>query len=273
MMPTLGLIAGAGDLPRAVAEGARMMGYRVFAVGLAPLADESLAKYVDEFTSISVGQLGAIIKALKKASIAEAVMSGKVPKSLIYKSKIVPDMKAVSLLMKLRNRSDDSIMLAITAEFEKEGIRMRDITDFTEDLLAPLGVLTKGRLSEDEQKDIDFGYPIARNIGRLDIGQTVVIKTCAVMAVEAIEGTDQAIRRGGGLAGDGAVVIKTSKPVQDKRFDFPVVGADTVRSMAAVKARVLAVEAGRTLIVSRVETIKEAERAGITIVGVKPTDD
>jgi hypothetical protein len=272
-MPTLGLIAGTGDLPRAVAEGARKMGYRVFAVGLAPLVDESLALYVDEFTLISVGRLGDIIKALKKASVTEAVMSGKVPKSLIYKSKIVPDMKVVSLLMKLKNRSDDSILLAITAEFEKEGIKMRNITDFTEDLLAPLGVLTKGKLSEDEQKDIDFGYPIARRIGGLDIGQTVVVRSLAVMAVEAIEGTDAAIRRGGELAGGGAVVIKVSKPAQDKRFDFPVVGADTVRSMAAVKARVLAIEAGRTLIVSRVETVTEAERAGITIVGVKPIDD
>jgi DUF1009 family protein len=268
-MKTLGLIAGMGDLPKLIADEARAKGYKVFAVGLEPLADDDLKSYVDEIKRISVGKLGSIIDYLKKNNVEETVMAGKVPKSLIYKSRIVPDMRAVKLLFSLKDRTDDSIMLAITKELEKEGIKLRDTTDFTTKLLTPEGLLNSVKLSKDERKDIEFGWKIAKEIGRLDIGQTVVVKNQAVMAIEAIEGTDEAIIRGGKLAGKGAVVVKVSKPKQDMRFDVPVVGMNTLKSMMKVNARVLAIEAGKSIFVKREEMIKTANEAKISIVGYK----
>lgn len=266
-MKKLGLIAGSGELPLAVAAEARSKGYKVAAVGLEPLADKSLASVVDEITWVNVGKLGAIIDTLRKYHVSEAVMAGKVPKSLLYKSRIIPDLRAVKLLFSLKDRSDDSILLAITHELEKEGITLLNTTDFSSQLLTPEGVLTGKAPSESEWKDIAFGWKIAKEIGRLDIGQTIVVKNQAVMAVEAIEGTDEAIRRGGKLAGQGAVVIKVSKPRQDMRFDVPVVGSDTLKAMKEVNARVLAIEAKNSILLNRQKMIASAEKAGISVVG------
>lgn len=268
-MKTIGLIAGMGELPMLVAEEAKARGYRVMAIALEPLADKNLDKYVDEIKRISVGKLGEIIKSLKKNDVKEAVMAGKVPKSLIYKSRIIPDMRAVKLLFSLKDHSDDSILLAVAKELEKEGIKLLNTTDFSSVFMAPEGLLTEEKISENEWKDIAFGWKIAKEIGRLDIGQTVVVKDQAVMAIEAIEGTDEAILRGGRLAGGGAVVVKVAKPKQDMRFDVPVVGLKTLKSMAEVNARVLAIETGRSILLQREKMIKEADEAGIAIVGYK----
>jgi len=267
----LGLIAGNGDLPRAVAEEARARGYEIIAIGLEPLAEKSLSSVVDEIRWINVGKLGQVLNFLKRSGVKEAVMAGKVPKSLLYKSKITPDLRAVKFLLSLKDKSDDSILLALAKELKKEGVTLLNTTDFTTSLLAPEGVLTKKGPTEDEWKDIAFGWRIAKEIGRLDIGQTVIIRNQAVMAIEAIEGTDEAIKRGGTLAGSGAVVIKVSKPQQDMRFDVPVVGLDTLRSMLEVKARVLAVDSGKSIIIGKEKLIKEAEKAGVAIVGVSDT--
>ena len=269
MKPKLGLIAGNGDLPGAIAEDARSKGYEIIAVGLEPLAQKSLSSDVDEIKWINVGKLGEIIGFLKESGVKEAVMAGKVPKSLLYKSKISPDLRAIKLLFSLKDKSDDSILLALAKELKKEGIALLNTTDFTSSLLTPEGVLTKKGPSETEWKDIVFGWKIAKEVGRLDIGQTVVISNQAVMAIEAIEGTDEAIKRGGALAGSGAIVIKVSKPQQDMRFDVPVVGIDTIKAMLEVKARVLAVESGKSIILGKGKLIKEAEKAGISIVGVR----
>jgi DUF1009 family protein len=267
LMKKLGLIAGKGELPAAVAAGARSQGYKVIAVALDPLADKSLSSYVDEIQWVNVGKFGELLESLKKSGVKEAVMAGKVSKTLLYKSKITPDLRAMKLLFSLRDRSDDSILLAITREIEREGIKLLDITNFTTSLLTPEGVLTADTPTEDEWKDIAFGWKIAKEIGRLDIGQTVVVKNQAVMAVEAIEGTDEAIKRGGTLAGKNAVVVKVSKPAQDMRFDVPVVGLDTIKAMAEVHARVLSVEAMKSMILNRDDITKEAKKAGIAIVG------
>jgi UDP-2,3-diacylglucosamine hydrolase len=267
----LGLIAGNGDLPKAVAEEAHAKGYEIIAIGLEPLAEISLASAVDEIRWINVGKLGQVISFLKKSGVKKAVMAGKVPKALLYKSKITPDLRAVKLLFSLKDKSDDSILLAVAKELKKEGITLLNTTDFTTSLLAPEGVLTKEVPTENEWKDIAFGWRIAKEIGRLDIGQTVIIRNQAVMAIEAIEGTDEAIKRGGALGGSGAVVIKVSKPQQDMRFDVPVVGIDTLKSMLNVQARVLAVESGKSIVIGMEKLVKEAERAGITIVGVSDT--
>ena len=268
-MKTLGLIAGMGELPKLVAEEAREKGYRVFAISLEPLADKDLSAHVDNVKRISVGKLGEIIGTLKKNHIKEAVMAGKVPKSLLYKSKVIPDLRAVKLLFSLKDKSDDSILLAIAKELEKDGIKLLNTTDFSSSLMTPEGILTDERLSENEWKDIAFGWKIAKEIGRLDIGQTVIVKDQAVMAVEAIEGTDEAILRGGKLAGEGAVVVKVAKPKQDMRFDVPVVGMNTLKSMIEVNARVLAIEGGKSILLQRKKIIKEADEAGISVVGYK----
>jgi UDP-2,3-diacylglucosamine hydrolase len=266
-MKKLGLIAGAGELPMAIAREARSQGYNVIAIGLEPLADKALASYVDEIKWVNVGKFGKLIDLLKKHGIKEAVMAGKVSKTLLYKSKITPDLRAVKLLFSLKDRKDDSILLAIAKELAEEGIHLVDILRFSTGILTPEGVLTINKPSEDEWKDIAFGWKIAKEIGRLDIGQTVVVKNQAVMAVEAIEGTDEAIKRGGKLAGEGAVVVKVSKPNQDMRFDVPVVGLDTLRTMKDVGARVLSIESKKSIILNREKIIEESKKANIAIVG------
>jgi hypothetical protein len=266
-MKKLGLIAGKGDLPMAIADDAKTQGYMVIAVGLEPLADKTLTSHVDKIQWVNVGKFGKLIDTMKKHDITEAVMAGKVSKTLLYKSKITPDLRAVKLLMSLKNRSDDSVLLSIADELAREGITLLDITRFSSALLAPMGVLTKDAPSDHEWKDIAFGWKVAKEMGRLDIGQTVVVKNQAVMAVEAIEGTDEAIKRGGTLSGKDAVVVKVSKPNQDMRFDVPAVGLDTIRAMKSVRARVLAVEADRCLVLNKDAIFDEARNVGISIVG------
>jgi len=264
----LGLIAGMGTLPHAIASEARQKGYRVFAIGLEHLANRSLEQEVDDFESVSVGKLGKIISTLKKAGVEEAVLAGKVPKSILYKKKIIPDLRAVKVLMSLRDQKDDTILLALTNELKSEGITLRNTTDFTGSLMASEGAMTKKKPSKDQLHDIEFGFPIAKQIGGLDIGQTIVVKNRAVMAVEAIEGTDEAILRGCALAGRDAVVIKVAKIGQDLRFDVPGVGLDTIRTMSDVGASLLAVEAGVTIIMEKERVIEEANRRGIAVYGV-----
>ncbi len=267
---SLGIISGMGDLPKAVAQEAKRMGYRTIAIALQPSADDSLRTVADEFRKVSIGRLGGLISLLKKMSVNEAVMAGKVPKALLYKNKkdIIPDLTMARVFLSLKNRADDTIMNAIVHEIEKEGIKLHKTTDFTRSLLAPEGLLTRKKLSKSEKQDIEFGWHIAKEMGRLDIGQTVVVKNRAVMAVEAIEGTDEAIKRGGRLAQKGAVIIKVSKPKQDMRFDVPVIGLDTLLSMKEIKASALAIESGKCIIVDKENFIKEADRAKIVVIGI-----
>jgi hypothetical protein len=266
-MKKLGLISGMGELPKVIASEARAQGYTVFAIALEPLADRSLSSYVDEIKWVNVGKFGKIIDTLTKHNLKEVIMVGKVPKSLLYKSKITPDLRAIKLLFSLKDRSDESILQAIAQELEKEGFTLLNIASLSSSLLTPEGILTDDSPTEDEWKDIAFGWKIAKEIGRLDIGQTVVVKNQAVMAIEAIEGTDEAIKRGGRLAGKGAAVIKVSKPNQDMRFDVPVVGLNTIRSMTEVGARTLAVEAKKSIILDKDKMIEESKKAGISVIG------
>lgn len=268
-MKVLGVISGMGELPKVISMEARSKGYRVLAIALEPLADCKISNHVDEVRVVNVGKLGEIIDTLKKAGVRDVVMAGKVPKSLLYKSRITPDLRAIKLLFTLKDRSDDSILLAIAKELEGEGLKLLNTTDFCSSLLTPDGLLTEEGPSEEEWKDIRFGWKIAKEIGRLDIGQSVIVKNQAVMAVEAIEGTDEAIRRGGAYAGGGAVVVKVSKPDQDMRFDVPVAGIDTLKAMVDVQARVLALEAGKTILLQRERVLREANEAGITVLGYK----
>lgn len=269
MPVSLGLIAGSGVLPSLVSWNAREKGYRVVTAAIESLADPSISEQADLAGWFNAGKLGSIIRFFRENGVEEAVMAGKIPKGILYTGKVRPDLKAVGMLMKLRDRKDDSIILAVEREFKKEGIRFLDMKDFLSGFLTPEGRLTRKGPDRRERKDIEFGFSLAKEIGALDIGQTVVVKERAVMAVEAIEGTDEAIRRGGRLAGGGAVVVKVSRPGQDMRFDVPVVGLDTLDAMLEAGAGTLALEAGKSLFVDRGEFIRRADGAGISVVGVR----
>lgn len=262
---TVGLIAGGGPFPLLLAEAAGGQGYRVVAVAHRDETDPILARKVDEIVWVSLGQLGHIINALKQRGVRRAFMAGTISKGRMF-SRIRPDLKGLSLVSRLAIFHDDGILRAVANELEKEGIEIISSTVFLPDLLAPAGCLTKRKPTRDEMADIQFGWRIAKEMGKLDIGQCVVVRRKTVLAVEAMEGTDETIRRGGGIAREKAVVVKVSKPRQDLRFDVPAVGLNTLSVMADVKATVLAVEAGKTLLFDRPAMIQYAEGAGISIV-------
>lgn len=266
----IGLIAGRGELPLLIAEEAKRQGRSVFTIALKELAGPEIEEPSLEVRWLSVGKLGGIIESLKKAGVKEVIMAGKAPKELLYRSRIIPDLRAIKVLSRLPDRKDDTIMLAIVNELEKEGLKVLKITDFACSLIVKEGGLTKKKPTKSQMEDIEFGYRIAKEIGRLDIGQTVVVKDRAVMSVEAIEGTDRAIKRGGKLAKDSAVVVKVSKPQQDLRFDVPVAGPDTIKAMKESNCSVLALEAGSCLLVQREKVVEEADSSGIIVIGWKP---
>ncbi|MCK4910362.1 MAG: UDP-2,3-diacylglucosamine diphosphatase LpxI [Thermodesulfovibrionales bacterium] len=266
---SIGLIAGQGMLPRIIATDARARGYRVVVAALKGLSDGTEGEYSDHTRSFNAGKIGAVMSYFRDNGVSEAVFAGKIPKALLYDGTIRPDFRALGLLLKLVDQRDDTLIAKIVAEFAKEGISFLHMKDFCSDLLTPPGKLTKKGPSRAEKRDIEFGFKMAKEIGSLGIGQTVVVKDRDVMAVEAIEGTDEAIRRGGLLAGGGAVVVKVSRPGQDMRFDVPVVGPDTLGVMVQSKVRVLALEAGKSIFLERESFISGAEEAGITVIGVE----
>ncbi|MCR5834447.1 MAG: UDP-2,3-diacylglucosamine diphosphatase LpxI [Selenomonadaceae bacterium] len=267
-MEKLGILAGVGKLPVECARAAQQLGYDVYAVGLLPATDSQIAEFAKDYQSISVAQLDAIINYLRDNEVKQVTMIGKVTKELLFSGIVQPDMRMLQLIMSLPDRKDDTIMLAFVRELAREGIKTFDQTALIKNLMPRRGLITKNKPTEAEQKDIDFGFRIAKELGRLDIGQTVVVKNRAVMALEAIEGTDACIERGGKLANGGAVVAKVEKPQQDNRFDVPTVGYHTIEVMVSVGATVLAIEAGKTLLVDRKNMITLAEEHGISIVAV-----
>jgi DUF1009 family protein len=266
-MESLGIIAGNGRFPFILAQAARERGDRVIAVGHKGHTEAELEKFVDQFHLVEVGQLGKIIETFKQAGVTQVVMAGSLAKSAMY-SQANPDSKGFEAMAKLRNRKDDVILRAVAEELEKEGMRVREATAYLSFLLAPNGCLTSRQPDERELEDIRFGWEIAKEIGRLDIGQSVVVKDKAVLAVEAIDGTDATIRRGTALSGPGAVVVKVSKPNQDIRFDLPVVGLTTVSVLAEGRASALALEAQRTIIFDKGKVIQAANHAGLAILSL-----
>ncbi|SPF39627.1 conserved hypothetical protein [Syntrophobacter sp. SbD1] len=260
----VGLIAGSGQFPLLFALAARKASVRVLAVGFDGETDPSLSKYVDEFHLLRLGQLNRLIKTFRNAGITHAAMAGGINKIKLY-SKIRPDWRAVRFLGRLRNNKDDSLLRALADELESEGIHIQPSTIFLPELLAPEGILTRRKPNRREKADVAFGWTLAKAIGRLDIGQCLVVKNQAVLAVEGIDGTDSTIMRGGRLCREGAVVVKVSKPIQDLRFDVPAAGSDTIEVMKRVNARVLVLEAGKTVIFDREKMIDAADSAGICI--------
>lgn len=270
-MENVGLLAGIGTLPGEFLDAAHLQGYRVICIAVIPGTDPELKEKADVYYEISAFKLNKIIKTLVKENVKEVTLLGKVTKEWLYKDHVMPDLRAIKLLNHLRkqNFKDDTITLAIVGELKKDGISVLDQTKYLKPLMPGPQVFTKKQPTKDQWEDIKFGFDAAKTIGAMDLGQTVVVKGRAVMAVEAIEGTDACIKRGGLLAREGAVVVKTAKPGQDSRFDVPAIGLTTLKSMLESKCTVLAIEAHRTLFAEKEKVLELAEREGIVILAVE----
>jgi len=266
-MKRIGLIAGNGKFPLIFAEEAKRQGYSVVAVAHREETDASLERRVDQFTWIYVGQLGKIIRTFQKAGVTEAVMAGGIRKVRLL-GNFRPDLRGARFLAKVKSREDDALLRGIADELAQDGIRIVDSTFCLSDIIPQEGVLTRTAPSAAQWADVDLGIRLAKEIGRLGIGQTVVVKNHVIVAVEAVEGTDAAIQRGGQLAKSGCVVVKVSKPHQDLRFDVPAVGVETIASLRRVGGAVLAIEAGKSILIEKDELLRAAEDCGIAVVAV-----
>ena len=267
---TIGLIAGNGAFPRLFAKAAKERGLRVVAVAMRGETDPAIADEVDVLTWVRVGQLGKMIRALKREGVQRAAMAGGVRKTRLFEG-VRPDFTAVKVLARCALKNDDGMLRAVAAEYERAGIEIVDSTLYMPESLSPSGPLTGQVPSKAQKKDLLFGYKIAREIGLLDIGQTVIVRDGAVVALEAIEGTDACIRRAGELMGrQGGVMVKVAKPNQDMRFDVPAIGVATITRLAEAGIEVLGIEAGRTLLLEPQSIIEAAEAHNIVLVGLKP---
>jgi DUF1009 family protein len=274
-MPRIGLIAGNGRFPFLVLQGARSLGHDVTVVAVKeeafPALEEEARRLAADLHWVSLGHLGRCIKILKAAGVSQAVMAGQVKHVKIF-SGIVPDMTLLSVLTKLKSRNTDALISAVADVMRGEGIELLDSTVFLDPLIAREGVLTQRAPTPEERADFEFGYGIADRIAAMDIGQTVAVKHKAVVAVEAMEGTDEVIGRAGYLAGPGVRIVKVAKPNQDMRFDVPVVGLATIQAMRTAGAVALSVDGGRTLVLDGDRMFASANEAGIAIVG-RPRKD
>lgn len=266
-MAKIGLIAGNGKFPLIFAEEAKRQGYAVVAVAHREETDAALENRVDEFQWIYVGQLGKIIRTFQKAGVTQAVMAGGIRKVRLL-GNFRPDLRGARFLARLKKRDDDALLRGIADELASDGIKIIDSTFCLANIIPQEGVLTRRQPSAAQWEDIALGVRLAKEIGRLGIGQTVVVKNQVVLAVEAVEGTDAAIERGGKLAKSGCVVVKVSKPRQDLRFDVPAVGVETINRLRQVDGAVLAIEAGKAILIEKEELLRAADACGIAVVAV-----
>jgi len=269
--PTLGIIAGAGAFPLQVAAGARRAGCRVTVVGLRGFADPALADLADEFRWAGIARLGRWIRVLRRAKAQSVILAGSVQKSDMYSRfrvlRYLPDWTSAKLwFFTLRDKRNDAVLAAVADEFARHGITMESCVKYSAEHMAPAGVLTRRQPSPRQLADADFGWRIAKELGRLDIGQSVAVREQEVIAVEAIEGTDRMIERAGTLVRNGGwTLVKVAKPEQDMRFDVPTIGPETIANLALARAGMLVIEAGKTVIVDRERTLSAADRAGIVV--------
>jgi DUF1009 family protein len=271
----LGLIAGNGRFPFLVLEAAKEQGHQVTVIATKGEAfkdlDEAAGAAGAAIHWISIGEIGACIRLLKEAGASHAVMAGQVKHTRIFGGGIRPDATAMAILATLPFRNTDGLIGAVAAVLRKNGIELIDSTSLLQPLLATAGVMTKRAPTDEERQDFEFGYRMADAIAGLDIGQTIAVKHKAVVAVEAMEGTDEVIGRAGHLAGPGVRIIKVAKPNQDMRFDVPVVGLATIQAMRIAGATALSIDAGKTLMFDRDTLLASANDAGITVVGRERT--
>jgi UDP-2,3-diacylglucosamine hydrolase len=274
----IGLVAGWGRLPIVVAEALKQQGFQVFCLGVKDHADPQLARICDDFQPIGLARLGGAIRYFRRRGVQQATMAGKIHKVLMFQPfawlKHFPDWRCVRTfyphwITKTRDRKDDTLLMAVVDAYAKDGIVFAPATDFAPQLLARPGQLSGRRLSSAQQKDVLFGWQLAKEMGRLDVGQSVAVKGRAVLAVEAVEGTDQCIQRAGSLCpAGGFTVVKVAKPQQDMRFDVPTVGLGTLQSLADAGGTVLAIEAHKTILLDQSEVLAFAQQRQIAIIAL-----
>ncbi|MBX3441475.1 MAG: UDP-2,3-diacylglucosamine diphosphatase LpxI [Planctomyces sp.] len=271
----IGLLAGWGRFPIHFAAAAQKQGYSVQCLGVAGMASEELADICDRYETVPLARIGRAIRYFKRRRVTEAVMAGKIEKRKLFDPlrllRLLPDWRTLKMWYgHCRNRKDDTLLLAVIREFEQDGICFRSALDFCPELLVKHGFLTRKQPTPAQWKDIRFGWEMAKEMGRLDVGQTVIVHDSAVIAIEAIEGTDECIRRAGLLCRRGGLtVVKVAKPQQDLRFDVPTIGTQTLQTMREAGARVLAIESGMTILLDEPEVVALANKLGIAIVSLK----
>ncbi|MFO8048067.1 MAG: UDP-2,3-diacylglucosamine diphosphatase LpxI [Desulfosudaceae bacterium] len=264
----IGLIAGGGRFPLLFADAAKAKGYTVYAVAYRNAADPDIANRVQQVEWLHLGEIERLIAFFRDHQVTETVVMGAIEKTVMF-TDIKPDQKALAMISRMTETHDDQLLRCFAEELEAHKLQVRASTFILPELLAAEGVWTTGRPDEERNRDIAIGWKVAKAIGKLDVGQCVVVEKGSVLAVEGIDGTDATILRGGSLGGGNAVVVKVCKPQQDLRFDIPSVGARTIDSMSQAGARTLAVEAGKTVVFDKREMIELAEKAGISIVARK----
>jgi UDP-2,3-diacylglucosamine hydrolase len=275
----IGLVAGWGRFPLVVAQSLKEQGFEVHCVGLKGHVDSAIQDFCDSFVSSGVARIGAHIRYFQRRGITQATLAGKVFKDKLLFGpygwlSLVPDLRTIRAFFPMfvlgkKNRNDDTLLTVVVQEYARSGITMAPATDFAPQLLASAGRLTRRGPTTAEQQDIQYGWSLAKEMGRLDIGQSVAVKGRAVIAVEAVEGTDACIRRAGELCPQGGfTMVKVAKPQQDMRFDVPTIGRGTIESLIAAGGKVLAIEAGRTIVVDQTDVVNLADKHGLAIVSL-----
>jgi DUF1009 family protein len=260
-----GLIAGNGRFPFLVLEGAKRAGAALSVVAIKEETDPQIERVAERVEWVGIGQLGRMIRFFKREGVERAIMAGQVKHVQIF-SGAIPDVRMLKMILRLPRRNTDALIGAVASELASEGIELIDSTYFLQDLLPGVGQLSRRAPDERERGDIEYGLEIAREIARLDLGQTIVVRARACVAIEAMEGTDATVKRAGQLARGRLTVIKVAKPDQDMRFDVPVVGIPTIQTMSEAGATCLCITAGKTLMFDRDEMIRLADKNGIAIV-------
>ncbi len=263
----IGLVAGYGAFPLELAQTLKNNGFAVHVAAIEEEASQSIENIADTVTWVSVGQIKKLIKTMRNHDVTDLIFAGKVQKIHLFRN-FKPDLLAAKILFQAKDKKDDSLMLGIVKALEDKGITVRSQVEFAHDLLAGEGHLFGPEPTEQMLKDMKFGFPQAKHIAGLDIGQTIVVKGEAVLAVEAIEGTDEAIKRGGALGQKDVTVVKVAKPNQDPRFDVPAMGVGTLETMAASGCTAIGIEAGQTLLIEKDKLAEMADKLGISVVGI-----
>lgn len=272
---TLGLIAGEGEFPKLVARGAKAAGLRVVVVGLAGTHDPAIRDMADAYYPAGIARLGRWIRLFRREGVSQAIMAGRVRKLRIVEMPLwrqvlayLPDWASIKVWFTARDRRNDTLLGAVADAMAKKGVALIDSTKYCADAMASEGLLTRRGLSPAQEADAELGWRIAREMGRLDVGQAVAVFLKDIIAVEAIEGTDKMIERAGSLCKKGGwVLVKTAKPNQDMRFDVPTIGPNTIEKLAKHGGSALVIEAGKTLVLEREKTLQLAERLGIVVMG------
>lgn len=268
----LGLIAGKGAYPRLLAESAKKQGIRrLFAIAFRKETDPAIEKFTDEVQWIHLGQLGSMLDALKQSGVKYAVMVGQITPTHLFRVRM--DTQMLALLKRIPVRNAETIFGAVADELKSLGIELMPASTFMESHMPEAGLLSERAPTKTEQQDIELGLKVARTTSNLDIGQTVVIKQGTILAVEAFEGTDKTIERAGRLGGPGTVIVKLAKQGHDMRFDIPVIGLHTIKLLRKIKAGVLAIEAGRSILLEREKIIGEANKTGLCLVAVRADEE